>query len=113
MYGADKAVASAVENAAKRNRDLCMISSVRISLVGNTGPGQRKNGRQIFQFGMKKRNMRQRILSRKIAETILEAMESRKACERRKSDNNGNMDYGVGKGTYLDRQQSCKDYKCA
>lgn len=32
MYGADKAVASAVENCAKRNRDLCMISSVRISL---------------------------------------------------------------------------------
>lgn len=68
MYGADKAVASAVENCSKEEQGFVYDIIRQNFLVGNTGSMTEEERQANISLGMKKRNMRQRILSRKIAE---------------------------------------------
>lgn len=61
MYGADKAVASAVENCSKEEQGFVYDIIRQNFLVGNTGSMTEEERQANISLGMKKRNMRQRI----------------------------------------------------
>ncbi len=91
----NKAVASAVENCKEEQGFVYDIIRQNF-LVGNTGSMTEEERQANISLGMKKRNMRQRILSQEDSrKSFLEAMESiAKLASAGKADNNGNMDYG-------------------
>ena len=93
MYGADKAVASAVENCSKEEQ----------GFVGNTGSMTEEERQANISLGMKKAEYAaENFIPEDSRKSFLEAMESiAKLASAGKADNNGNMDYGVRKGTYL------------
>ena len=103
MYGADKAVASAVENCSKEEQGFVYDIIRQNFLVGNTGSMTEEERQANISLGMKKAEYAaENFISEDSRKSFLEAMESiAKLASAGKADNNGNMDYGVGKGTYL------------
>ncbi len=72
-------------------------------LVGNTGFMTEEERQANISLGMKKAEYAaENFIPEDSRKSFLEAMESiAKLASAGKADNNGNMDYGVGKGTYL------------
>ncbi len=72
-------------------------------LVGNTSSIDRGRTAGKYSLGMKKAEYAaENFIPEDSRKPFLEAMESiAKLASAGKADNNGNMDYGVGKGTYL------------
>ena len=103
MYGADKAVASAVENCSKEEQGFVYDIIRQNFLVGNTGSMTEEERQANISLGMKKAEYAaENFIPEDSIKPFLEAMESiAKLASAGKADNNGNMDYGVGKGTYL------------
>ena len=103
MYGADKAVASAVENCSKEEQGFVYDIIRQNFLVGNTGSMTEEERQANISLGMKKAEYAaENFIPEDSRKSFLEAMESiAKLASAGKADNNGNMDYGVGKGTYL------------
>ena len=80
-----------------------MISSVRISLVKYWLYDRGRTAGKYLLGMKKKRNMlRENFIPEDSRKSFLEAMESiAKLASAGKAGNNGNMDYGVGKGTHI------------
>ena len=103
MYGADKAVASAVENCSKEEQGFVYDIIRQNFLVGNSGSMTEEERQANISLGMKKaEHAAENFIPEDSKKSFLEAMESiAKLASARKADNNGNMDYGIEKGTYL------------
>ena len=103
MYGADKAVASAVENCSKEEQGFVYDIIRQNFLVGNSGSMTEEERQANISLGMQKAEYAaENFIPEDSRKLFLEAMESiAKLASAGKADNNGNMDYGVRKGTYL------------
>ena len=103
MYGADKAVVSAVENCSKEEQGFVYDIIRQNFLVGNTGFMTEEERQANISLGMKKAEYAaENFIPEDSRKSFLEAMESiAKLASAGKADNNGNMDYGVRKGRYL------------
>ena len=103
MYGADKAVVSAVENCSKEEQGFVYDIIRQNFLVGNTGSMTEEERQANISLGMKKAEYAaENFIPEDSRKSFLEAMESiAKLASAGKADNNGNMDYGVRKGRYL------------
>ena len=103
MYGADKAVVSAVENCSKEEQGFVYDIIRQNFLVGNTGSMTEEERQANISLGMKKAEYAaENFIPDDSRKSFLEAMESiAKLASAGKADNNGNMDYGVRKGRYL------------
>lgn len=103
MYGADKAVASAVENCSKEEQGFVYDIIRQNFLIGNTGSMTEEERQANISLGMKKAEYAaENFILEDSRKSFLEAMESiAKLASAGKADNNGNMDYGVRKGRYL------------
>ncbi|MBT9643983.1 hypothetical protein GPK72_15565, partial [Roseburia hominis] len=96
MYGADKAVASAVENCSKEEQGFVYDIIRQNFLVGNTGSMTEEERQANISLGMKKAEYAtENFIPEDSRKPFLEAMESiAKLASAGKADNNGNMDYG-------------------
>ena len=103
MYGADKAVASALENCGKEEQGFVYDIIRQNFLVGNSGSMTEEERQANISLGMKKAEYAaQNFIPEESREAFLEAMESiAKLASAGKADSSGNMDYGVAKGRYL------------
>ena len=103
MYGADKAVASALENCNKEEQGFVYDIIRQNFLVGNSGSMTEEERQANISLGMKKAEYAaQNFIPEESREAFLEAMESiAKLASAGKADSSGNMDYGVAKGRYL------------
>lgn len=103
MYGADKAVASALENCGKEEQGFVYDIIRQNFLVGNSGSMTEEERQANISLGMKKAEYAaENFIPEGSREAFLEAMESiAKLASAGKSDTSGNMDYGVKKGNYL------------
>ena len=103
MYGADKAVASALENCGKEEQGFAYDIIRQNFLVGNSGSMTEEERQANISLGMKKAEYAaQNFIPEESREAFLEAMESiAKLASAGKADSSGNMDYGVAKGRYL------------
>ena len=103
MYGADKAVASALENCGKEEQGFVYDIIRQNFLVGNSGSMTEEERQANISLGMKKAEYAaENFISADNKESFLEAMESiAKLASVGKSDTSGNMNYGVKKGNYL------------
>ena len=103
MYGADKAVASALENCSKEEQGFVYDIIRQNFLVGNSGSMTEEERQANISLGMKKAEYAaENFIPEDSREAFLEAMESiAKLASAGKADSSGNMDYGVRKGKYL------------
>ncbi len=103
MYGADKAVASAVENCGKEEQGFVYDIIRQNFLVGNSGSMTEEERQANISLGMKKAEYAaESFIPEDSRKSFLEAMESiAKLASVGKADSSGNMDYGVAKGRYL------------
>ncbi|WP_300811276.1 hypothetical protein [uncultured Acetatifactor sp.] len=103
MYGADKAVASALENCSKEEQGFVYDIIRQNFLVGNSGSMTEEERQANISLGMKKAEYAaQNFIPEESREAFLEAMESiAKLASAGKADSSGNMDYGVAKARYL------------
>ncbi|MCM1251481.1 MAG: hypothetical protein NC321_01555 [Clostridium sp.] len=103
MYGADKAVASALENCGKEEQGFVYDIIRQNFLVENSGFMTEEERQANISLGMKKAEYAAKnFIPESSREAFLEAMESiAKLASAGKADNSGNMDYGVVKGRYL------------
>ena len=103
MYGADKAVASALENCNKEEQGFVYDIIRQNFLVGNSGSMTEEERQANISLGMKKAEYAaQNFIPEESREAFLEAMESiAKLASAGKADSSGNMDYGVAKARYL------------
>lgn len=103
MYGADKAVASAVENCGKEEQGFVYDIIRQNFLVGNSGSMTEEERQANISLGMKKAEFAaENFISEGSRESFMEAMESiARLASAGKADSSGNMDYGVAKGRYL------------
>ena len=99
MYGADKAVAVALENCGKEEQGFVYDIIRQNFLVGNGNFMTEEERQANISLGMKKAEY---AAENFIPEESMEAMESiAKLASTGKADDNGNMDYGVAQGGYL------------
>ncbi len=103
MYGADKAVASALENCSKEEQGFVYDIIRQNFLVGNSGSMTEEERQANISLGMKKAEYAaQNFISEDSRDAFLEAMESiAKLAGAGTADSSGNMDYGVAKARYL------------
>lgn len=103
MYGADKAVASALENCGKEEQGFVYDIIRQNFLVGNSGSMTEEERQANISLGMKKAEYAaQNFIPEDSRKSFMEAMESiAKLASAGKADSSGNMDYGVAKGRYL------------
>ena len=103
MYDVDKTISSSLENCSKEEQGFVYDIIRQNFLVGNTGSMTEEERQANISLGMKKAEYAaENFISEDSRKSFLEAMESiAKLASAGKADNNGNMDYGVGKGTYL------------
>lgn len=103
MYGADKAVASALENCSKEEQGFVYDIIRQNFLVGNSGSMTEEERQANISLGMKKAEYAaENFIPEESRKSFMEAMESiAKLASAGKADSNGNMDYGVAKGRYL------------
>ena len=103
MYGADKAVASALENCSKEEQGFVYDIIRQNFLVGNSGSMTEEERQANISLGMKKAEYAaENFIPEKSRKAFLGVMESiAKLASAGKSDSSGNMDYGVRKGSYL------------
>lgn len=103
MYGADKAVASALENCSKEEKGFVYDIIRQNFLVENSGSMTEEERQADISLGMKKAEYAaQNFIPEDSREAFLEAMESiAKLASAGTADSSGNMDYGVAKASYL------------
>ena len=103
MYGADKAVASALENCGKEEQGFVYDIIRQNFLVGNSSSMTEEERQANISLGMKKAEYAaENFIPEESRKSFTEAMESiAKLASAGKADSSGNMDYGVGKGRYL------------
>ena len=103
MYGADKAVASALENCSKEEQGFVYDIIRQNFLVGNSSSMTEEERQANISLGMKKAEYAaENFIPENSRKAFLEAMESiAKLASAGKADSSGNMDYGVAKGRYL------------
>ena len=103
MYGADKAVASALENCGKEEQGFVYDIIRQNFLVGNSSSMTEEERQANISLGMKKAEYAaENFIPENSRKAFLEAMESiAKLASAGKADSSGNMDYGVAKGRYL------------
>lgn len=103
MYGADKAVATAVENCSKEEQAFVYDIIRQNFLIGNSGSMSEEERQANISLGMKKAEyVAENFISEDNKSAFLDAMESiAKLAAAGSSDASGNMDYGVKKGNYL------------
>ena len=103
MYDVDKTISSSLENCSKEEQGFVYDIIRQNFLVGNTGSMTEEERQANISLGMKKAEYAaENFIPEDSRKSFLEAMESiAKLASAGKADNNGNMDYGVGKGTYL------------
>ena len=103
MYGADKAIATAVENCSKEEQAFVYDIIRQNFLVGNSSSVTEEERQANISLGMKKAEYAaENFISEDNRKSFLDAMESvAKLASAGKADSNGNMDYGVKKGNYL------------
>lgn len=103
MYGADKAIATAVENCSNEEQAFVYDIIRQNFLVGNSSSMTEEERQANISLGMKKAEYAaENFISEDNRNPFLEAMESvAKLASAGKAGNNGNMDYGVKKGKYL------------
>ncbi len=103
MYGPDKAVASALENCSKEEQEFVYGIIRQNFLLGNSGSMTEEERQANISLGMKKAEYAAgNFIPKGSREAFLEAMESiAKLASAGKADSNGNMGYGVAKGSYL------------
>ncbi|MEY8516972.1 hypothetical protein AALC25_08595 [Lachnospiraceae bacterium 29-84] len=103
LYGADKAVASALETCGKEEQGFAYDIIRRNFLVGNSSGMTEEERQANISLGMKKAEYAsESFIPEEHRKSFLEAMESiAKLASAGKADSNGNMDYGVAKGRYL------------
>lgn len=103
MYGADKAVASALENCGKEEQGFVYDIIRQNFLVGNSGSMTEEERQANISLGMKKAEYAaENFIPEDSRKSFMEAMESiAKLASAGKADSSGNMDYGVAKGRYL------------
>lgn len=103
MYGADKAVASALENCGKEEQGFVYDIIRQNFLVENSGSMTEEERQANISLGMKKAEYAaENFIPEESRKSFMEAMESiAKLASAGKADGSGNMDYGVAKGRYL------------
>ena len=103
MYGADKAVASALENCGKEEQGFVYDIIRQNFLVGNSGSMTEEERQANISLGMKKAEYAaENVIPEENRKSFMKAMESiAKLASAGKADRSGNMDYGVAKGRYL------------
>lgn len=103
MYGADKAIATAVENCSKEEQAFVYDIIRQNFLVGNSSSMTEEERQANISLGMKKAEYAaENFISENGRKAFLDAMESvAKLAMSGKADRSGNMDYGVKKGNYL------------
>ena len=103
MYDVEKTISSSLENCSKEEQGFVYDIIRQNFLVGNTGSMTEEERQANISLGMKKAEYAaENFIPEDSRKPFLEAMESiAKLASAGKADNNGNMDYGVGKGTYL------------
>lgn len=103
MYGADKAVASALENCGKEEQGFVYDIIRQNFLVGNSSSMTEAERQANISLGMKKAEYAaENFIPKESRKSFLEAMESiAKLAAAGKADDSGSMDYGVAKGSYL------------
>lgn len=103
MYGADKAIATAVENCSKEEQEFVYDIIRQNFLVGNNSSMTEEERQANISLGMKKAEYAaENFISEDSRKSFLDAMESvAKLASSGKADSSGNMDYGVAKGRYL------------
>ena len=103
MYDVDKTISSSLENCSKEEQGFVYDIIRQNFLVGNTCSMTEEERQANISLGMKKAEYAaENFIPEDSRKPFLEAMESiAKLASAGKADNNGNMDYGVGKGTYL------------
>lgn len=103
MYGADKAVASALENCSKEEKGFVYDIIRQNFLVESSGSMTEDERQADISLGMKKAEYAaQNFIPEDSREAFLEAMESiAKLASAGTADSSGNMDYGVAKANYL------------
>ena len=103
MYGADKAIATAVENCSKEEQAFVYDIIRQNFLVGNGSSMTEEERQANISLGMKKAEYAaENFISEDNRKSFLDAMESvAKLASAGKADSNGNIDYGVKKGNYL------------
>ena len=103
MYGADKAIATAVENCGKEEQAFVYDIIRQNFLVGNSSSMTEEERQANISLGMKKAEYAaENFISEDNRKSFLDAMENvAKLASAGKADNNGNMDHGVKKGNYL------------
>ena len=103
MYGADKAVASALENCSKEEQGFVYDIIRQNFLVGNNGSMTEEERQANISLGVKKAEYAaQNFIPEDSREAFLEAMESiAKLAGAGTADSSGNIDYGVAKTRYL------------
>ncbi len=103
MYGADKAVASALENCSKEEQGFVYDIIRQNFLVENSGSMTEEERQANISLGMKKAAYAaENFIPEESRKSFLAAMESiAKLAGAGKADSSGNMDYGVAKARYL------------
>ncbi len=103
MYGADKAVASALENCSKEEQGFVYGIIRQNFLVKNSKSMTEEERQANISLGMKKAEYAAgNFIPEENRESFLEAMESiAKLASAGKADENKDMDYGIAKGSYL------------
>lgn len=103
MYGADKAVASALENCGEEEQGFVYDIIRQNFLIGNSSSMTEEERQANISLGMKKAEYAaENFIPEDSKEAFLEAMESiAKLASAGTADRSGNMDYGVAKGRYL------------
>lgn len=103
MYGADKAVASALENCSKEEQGFVYGIIRQNFLVENSKSMTEEERQANISLGMKKAEYAAgNFIPEENRESFLEAMESiAKLASAGKADSSGDMNYGVAKARYL------------
>ncbi len=103
LYGADKAVATAVENSSKEEQAFVYDIIRQNFLIGNSSSMTEEERQANISLGMKKAEYAaESFISADNRDAFLEAMESiAKLASAGKADNSGKMNYGVNKPNYL------------
>ncbi len=103
LYGADKAVASAVEKSSREEQAFVYDIIRRNFLIGNSSSMTEEERQANISLGMKKAEYAaENFIPEGNRKSFLKAMKSiAKLASAGKADNRGNMDYGVNKPSYL------------
>ncbi len=103
LYGADKAVAAALENCSRKEQGFVYDIIRQNFLIENSGSMTPEERQANISLGMKKAEYAaENMISEDSRESFLNAMESiAKLASAGKDDSSGTMDYGAAKGKYL------------